>query len=184
MTKKTASRQQTRTYTEQQLAGLRVSTTAKKQETVDRLRLAIQVLTAKKQPISGRTIYAESGLLYASIVRNPEALALFRANSTHLSEKRKQHKRKQVVEDTSVSRRDTLLNYKKPQLVTRLRTAIQRIQELEQQQAILLAAALEHEAHVAALEAKIAELEPYRQFIEQVRTRVRKGEHGDGAALE
>src|SRR5712692_7564346 len=83
-----------RAYTEAQLAGIKQSTTARRLATVERLRIAIDALKAKKQEISVQTIYDECGLRYAAIHRNPEALALFRANSTHLVAAKKQRKRK------------------------------------------------------------------------------------------
>jgi hypothetical protein len=167
------------TYTEAQLAGLRVSTAARKQETVKRLKTAIESLKAKKQTITTQSIYKESGLHYSTYVRNEEAIVLFRANSTHLVEKKKQNKRKRASSgDGPPEPRDPLMNYKKPQLVTRLREAQQRILTLEQQQATLVDACLQRDARVVELEAKLTELEPYRSFVEQVRVRVRQEEHG------
>ena len=83
-----------RMYSEAQPAGIKQSTTARRLATVERLRTAIDALKAKKQEISVQTIYDECGLRYAAIHRNPEALALFRANSTHLVAAKKQRKRK------------------------------------------------------------------------------------------
>lgn len=168
------------TYTEAQLAGLRASTTARKQETVERLRAGIEALKTKKLAITAQTIYTECGLHYASFARNAEALALFRANSTHLTQKNKGTKRKQKSRDEPTPSRDPLMNYKKPQLVTRLRDTMQRLQDLEEQQTRLVDACLQREARIAELETKIAELEPYRDFIEQVRTRIRTEEYGRG----
>ncbi|HYU73418.1 MAG TPA: hypothetical protein VEL31_12130, partial [Ktedonobacteraceae bacterium] len=116
-----------------------------------------------------QTIYAECGLSYASYARNPEALALFRANSTYLNQKRKRSKRKRKTEDVPTLPRDPLMNYKKPQLVSRLRDAMQLLQHQERQLATLADACLQRDAHVAELEAKLTELEPYRSFVEQVR---------------
>src|SRR5258708_25652977 len=72
------------TYSEAQLAGIKQSTTARRLATVERLQAAIDALKAKKQEISVHTTYNECGLRYAAIHRNPDALALFRAYSTHL----------------------------------------------------------------------------------------------------
>src|SRR5437667_5485235 len=83
-----------RSYSEAQLAGIKQSTTARRLATVERLRIAIDALKAKKQEISVQTIYDECGLRYAAIHRNPEALALFQANSTHLVAEKKRRKRK------------------------------------------------------------------------------------------
>src|SRR5438132_277626 len=71
-----------RTYSEQQLVGLRAHTQGQKQTTVDRLRAAILALETSGQPISARTIQEKCGLEYASIRRNPEALALYQQHST------------------------------------------------------------------------------------------------------
>src|SRR2546423_15539220 len=90
------------TYSEAQLSGLRTSTSARKQATVERLRTAIEALTAKKQAITVQSIYEECGLRYAAIHRNPEALALFRANSTHLQEQKQGTKRKPQTDRKSV----------------------------------------------------------------------------------
>jgi hypothetical protein len=176
---KTRKRPAPRTYTEAQLTGLRVSTDARKQATVQRLQNAIDTLNTKKRAITVQSIYEECGLRYAAIYRNPEALALFRAHSTHLTEKKKRTRRKYVNDDEDTpSRRDPLLNYKKPQLVTRLREAQQQIQDLERQLATLADTYLQRDTQIAVLEAKLAELEPYRNFVEQVRQRVRQEEHG------
>jgi len=168
------------TYTEEQLAGLYASTTARKQATVDRLRAAIASLKEKKQDITAQSIYAECGLHYSSYVRNEEAIALFRANSTYLEEKKKRTKPRRKTGDDTLSQPpscDPLFNYKKPQLVMRLREAQRQSQDLERQLASLADACLQRDARVMELEAKLAELEPYRNFVEQVRQRVRQEEH-------
>lgn len=118
---------------------------------------------------------------YASYARNPEALALFRANSTHLTQKRKASKNKHTKGIDSVpSPRDPLMNYKKPQLISRVHEAERQLAEVTRQQAMLLAAQMEREAKIAELEARVAELEPYRSFLEKVRIQARQEEHGDG----
>jgi hypothetical protein len=168
-----------RTYSEAQLAGIKQSTTARRLATVERLRTAIDVLKEKKQEISVQTIYDECGLRYAAIHRNPEALALFRANSTHLVAAKKRHKRKQyATEADALAPRDSLLSYKKPQLVARLRSAQQQLLEAQQSQAALVEARLQQEAKIAELEAKLAVLEPYRTFVEHMRAQMRREEQG------
>jgi len=168
-----------RTYSEAQLTGIRASTTARRLATVERLRTAIDALKAKKQEISVQSIYDECGLRYAAIHRNPEALALFRANSTHLVAAKKQRKRKSPAdEETTPALRDPLLSYKKPQLVARLRSAQQQLLEVQQQQAVLVEARLKQEARIAELEAKLAGLEPYRTFVEHIRSQMQREEQG------
>lgn len=168
-----------RTYSETQLAGIKLSTTARRLATVERLQTAINALKEKKQEISVQTIYEECGLRYAAIHRNPEALALFRASSTHLTTSKKRNKRKQRADvETTPTPRDPLLSYKKPQLVVRLRSAQQQLLEVQQQQATLIEARLKQEAKIAELEAKLAVLEPYRTFVEQIRRDMQSKEHG------
>ncbi len=163
---------------EAQLVGLRASTTARKQATVERLHEAIEALNAKKQAITVQSIYEECGLRYAAIHRNLEALALFRANSTHLKAQKKRTRRKRNVNDEAASSpRDPLFNYKKSQLVTRLRGVQQQVLELQQQQVALVEASVKREARIAELEVRLAELEPYRTFVEQVRQRIRHEEY-------
>jgi hypothetical protein len=102
-------------------------------------------------------------LHYASYVRNAEAMALFRANSTRLTQKKKRTKRKRQTGEDAVSSpppRDPYLNYKKPLLVLWLRKAELRIQDLEQQQAKLVDACLQRDARVVELEAKLGALQP------------------------
>jgi dihydroneopterin aldolase len=50
---------------------------------------------------------------------------------------------------------------------------------VQKQQAVLVEARLKQEARIAELEAKLAELEPYRTFIEQIRKKVRKEEYDE-----
>jgi hypothetical protein len=164
---------------EAQLKALRVSTAARRQTTIERLRSAIDALTAKKAKITVQTIYEECGLRYAAIHRNQEALALFRTHSTHLVAQKKRMRRKRIDtgEETPVPR-DPLLNYKKPQLVERLRAAQQHLQELQHQLAMTVDAGMKREARIAELEARLAQLEPYRAFIEQWRAQMHREEQG------
>lgn len=168
-----------RTYSETQLAGIKQSTAARRLATVERLRTAIDTLKAKKLEISVQTIYDECGLRYAAIHRNPEALALFRANSTHLVAAKKRRKRKSPTdEETTPPPRDPLLSYKKSQLVARLRSVQQQLLETQQQQALHVEARLKQEAKIAELEAKLVVLEPYRTFVEQMRSQMQREEQG------
>ncbi len=168
-----------RAPSERQLAALHASTTERRQATIERLRTAIESLQKKKQEISVQTIYEECGLRYAAIHRNSEALALFRANSTHLTTRKKRTRREHhVSEEGTPSSRDPLLNYKKPQLVARLRAAQQQLLEVQQQQAALVEASVRREARIAELEARLAELEPYRTFVEHIRAQMRREEQG------
>lgn len=167
------------TYAEAQLAGIKRSTEERRQATVERLRTAIETLKAKKQEISVQTIYDECGLRYAAIHRNPEALALFRANSTHLvAEKKRRNRKPHDASEATPASRDPLLSYKKPQLVARLRSAQQQLLEAQQNQATLVEARLQQEVKIAELEAKLAVLEPYRTFVMQLRAQMQREEQG------
>src|SRR5260370_31348748 len=141
-----------RTPSEAQLAALHASTTARKQATVERLQTAIDALTTKKQTITVQSIYEQCGLRYAAIHRNPEALALFRANSTHLTAKKKRTWRKAKANDaTTPAPRDPLLKYNKPQLMARFRAAQQHRQDLARQLATLAETCLQRDAQMAVL---------------------------------
>jgi hypothetical protein len=165
---------------EAQLSALRTSTEARRQATIERLRNAIDALTAKKRKITTETIYEECGLRYAAIHRNPEALALFRKHSTHLvTQKRRKRRNKPAnLDEEKPAPRDPLLNYKKPQLVARCRADEQRIQDLEQQFAKNVDEAMKREARIAQLEAKVAQLEPYQLYVEQLRAQMLREERG------
>jgi hypothetical protein len=164
---------------EAQLRALRNSTTARRQATVGRLRSAIDALTARKKEITVQTIYEECGLRYAAIHRNAEALALFRAHSTHLVAQKRQKGRKRLsIGEKTPAPRDPLLTYKKPQLVERYRAAQQQVQELQHQLAVTVDASMRREARIAELEARLAQLEPYRLYVEQLRAQMQREEQG------
>ena len=164
---------------EAQLRALRTSTSARRQTTIERLRSAIDALTVKKAKITAQTIYEECGLQYAAIHRNQEALALFRTHSTHLVAQKKRKRRKRTTADEDApAPRDPLLNYKKPQLVERLRAAQQQTQELRQQLALIVDAGMKREARIAELEARVVQLEPYRLYVEQLRAQMQREEQG------
>ena len=176
---KSQKRRAPRPATEAHLAGLKTSTEARRQATVKRLQTAIDALNTKKQAITVQAIYEECGLRYAAVHRNPEALALFRANSTHLAAQKKRSRRKRnLTDEGALSARDPLLNYTKPQLADRLRTAQQQVLELQHQLAVGVDASVKREAYIAELEARLAELEPYRTFVEQVRAQMHREEQG------
>ena len=107
------------------------------------------------------------------------ALALFRANSTHLVAGKKRNKqRPRAGGEVTSAPRDPLLSYKKPQLVAHLRLAQQQLLEAQKQQAVLVDARLKQEARIAELEAKLAVLEPYRTFVMQMCTQMQREENG------
>jgi hypothetical protein len=160
-------------YSEEQLAGLRTHALAQKQATVDRLRQAIDTLTAKKLPISIKTIREECGLEYNSIKRNPEALLLYQQHSTFLKRERKRTK---ISSPGTVAPRDPLLAYKKTQLATMLREERTQRQDTEQQQAQLLQEYVQKDVKIAQLEAELAQ---YRGYLERLRIQVQQQEHGN-----
>jgi hypothetical protein len=163
-------------YSEQRLAGLKVHTAAQKQATVDRLREAIEELKADKKAITTRNIYEVSGLDYTSYARNPEALALFQANSTHLTKKRKQQRKKS---ETPLPPRDPLMSYKKPQLVDRVRKAERWIEELEIRNNQLVQQQVESDLRDAKMQAEVAE---YRTFLQKFRADIQHKEHHEDSS--
>jgi chromosome segregation ATPase len=74
-----------------------------------------------------------------------------------------------------VSSRDPLLNYKKPRLVTELRTARARRDQMEQQYQALLQEHMQCGLAIARLETQLAE---HLAFLERFRSSLQNEEHG------
>ena len=164
-------------------AHLRAHAARQKQATLDRMNQAITQLEQEKRPVTTYTIKEVSGLDYMAYYRNPEALALFRHHSTHLRKQRQkeQSKRRGATrhpsgeQETTVSSRDPLLNYKKPRLVTELRTARARRDQMEQQYQALLQEHMQCGLAIARLETQLAE---HLAFLERFRSSLQREEHG------
>ena len=166
-------------YTEHRLEGLRRHAAELRQATLERLRVAIEALKARGEPITVHTIRAESHLDYKSYARNPEALKLFQDHSTFLAAKRKEarRKRRRGSEEEGSPVKDSLLNYKRPQLAARLRQEMQRREQIEVQYRQLLEDRLQADLKVMQLEAELAR---YQQFLGHMRAQAQQAEH-DGS---
>jgi hypothetical protein len=166
---------------------LRANAAAQKQATVDRLSQAITTLEAEGRLVNTFTIKEVSGLDYMAYYRNAEALALFRTHSTHLRSERekerakrrrsrhKQPKQEEAIHEAQVEPRDRLLNYKKPELVAKLRAVQAEREQMEQRYHKLLQEHMGCSVTIAKLEAQIAE---YLAFMERFRTSLQREEHG------
>lgn len=162
-------------YTEQRLAGLRRHAAEQQHATLERLRAAIEALNERGEPITVHTIRAESHLDYKSYAHNPEALKLFREHSTFLAAKRKEsRKRRKKDAGAEDSPKDPLLNYKRPQLASRLRQEIQRREEIEVQYRQLLEDRMQADLKAMQLEAELAR---YQQFLGHMRAQAQQAEH-------
>ncbi len=167
---------------------LRAHAARQKQATLDRLQQAITQLELEKRPVTTFTIKEVSGLDYMAYYRNAEALALFRRHSTYLRKERqkKQSKRRGATrrasgqQETMVSSRDPLLNYKKPRLVTELRTARARRDQMEQQYQALLQEHMQCGLTIARLETQLAE---HLAFLERFRSSLQREEHGPQGSM-
>jgi hypothetical protein len=168
---------------EDRYAHLRNYAARQKQATLDRLNQAITQLEQEKRPVTTFTIKEVSGLDYMAYYRNTEALALFRRHSTHLRKERQKEQSKRRgtkrhppgQQETMVSSRDPLLNYKKPRLVTELRTARVRRDQMEQQYQALLQEHMQCGLAIARLETQLAE---HLAFLERFRSSLQNEEHG------
>lgn len=115
--------------------------------------------------------------------RNAEALALFRHHSTHLrKERQKERSRRKSTRGSSseqqkiqVSSRDPLLNYQKSRLVTELRLARAKLDQMEQQYHMLLQEHMPCGLTIARLETQLAE---HQAFLDRFRSSLQKEEHG------
>jgi len=163
-------------YTEQRLEGLRRHAAQQRQATLQRLHAAIEALKARGEPITVYTIRAESHLDYKSYARNPEALKLFQEHSTFLAAQRKEasRKRRKGSSEEVSPPKDPLLNYKRPQLVARLRQEMHRREEIEAQYRQLLEERMQADLKVMQLEAELAR---YQHFLGRVRAQAQQEEH-------
>ena len=176
-----------RSSDEGRYAHLRANALAQKQITLDRLSRAIATLEAEGRPVNTFTIKEVSGLDYMVYYRNAEALALFRTHSTHLRKEQekerakrrrsrhKQAKQEETIHEVQVEPRDRLLNYKKPELVAKLRVAQAEREQMEQHYHKLLQEHMGCGVTIAKLEAQVAE---YLAFMERFRTSLQREEHG------
>src|SRR5258708_10004950 len=112
-----------------------------------------------------------------------EAMEGLRRHSTYLRKERqkKQSKRRGATrrssgqQETMASSRDPLLNYKKPRLVTELRTARARRDQMEQQYRALLQEHMQCGLAIARLEKQLAE---HLAFLERFRSSLQTEQHG------
>lgn len=158
-------------YSDRRLAGIRASTAARKQETIDRLRKAIKSLEAQGKSVTTQTVRGECGLEYTVYARNPEALAIFRAHSTALKDA--EAKKKSAKRKTS-SVQDPLLASPKQKLITLLRNEMQRREEAETRYQNILQETVQREIQVARLEAELAQ---YHTYLRGLRLHIQSEEH-------
>lgn len=176
-----------RSLDEERYAHLRANATSQKQRTVDRLSRAIAALEAEGREVSTFTIKEVSGLDYMAYYRNAQALALFRTHSTHLRKERekerakrrrsrhKQSKQEEAIHEVQIEPRDRLLNYKKPELVAKLRAAQAEREQLEQRYHALLQEHMQCGLTITRLEAQLAE---HLAFMDRFRSSLKQEEHG------
>jgi uncharacterized coiled-coil protein SlyX len=176
-----------RSSSEDRYAHLRANAAAQKQATVDRLSQAIATLEAEGRPVNTFTIKEVSGLDYMAYYRNVEALSLFRKHSTHLRQEREKEQAKrrrsrakhsrheEVLHDVQVASRDRLLNYKKPELVAKLRATRTELDQMEQRYHALLQEHMHCGVTIARLEAQLAE---HLAFMDRFRSSLRQEEYG------
>ena len=133
--------------------------------TVARLRQGIEELNKArpKRSISARSIRDVTGLDYATISRNPEALKLFRDNSSFLATRRKRRRHSGELS----APRDPLLNYKKAQLVQRLRDEMAKREALEASMSKVVEERAETDKRIMRLEAEVGRYESKLQHLRQ-----------------
>jgi len=107
------------------------------QRTLQRLTEGIAALAKADMPITAKTVEAQTGLSYRTITRNPEAYALFCKHAAYFQPKPARPtpvartKRGATHPKPKAAAWDPLLGRKKRQLANRLRSAEQRLTELE-----------------------------------------------------
>ncbi len=171
---------------EDRYAHLRANAAAQKRTTVDRLSQAIATLEAEGRAVNTFTIKEVSGLDYMAYYRNAEALTLFRTHSTHLHKKRKkelvkqrsrrkQSRKEEADDEVQAVPRDRFLNYKKPELVVKLRAAQAEQEQMEQRYHALLQEHMQCGLTITRLEAQLAE---HLAFMNRFRSSLKQEEHG------
>jgi hypothetical protein len=146
---------------------LRAAARARAERTVARLQTGIQALQDRHEQVTARTIERETGLTFKTIQRNAAAYELYTAAADVFRHRpnRASHQRRRRSRTPKPPLRDSLLAYKKPHLVARLREALQRIEALET--AIAVQAATCQEQHlrtILSLRVENHRLESQRAF--------------------
>ncbi len=165
-----------------QYAGLRAHAATTRQDTVARLRSAIAVLEERHAPVTLAAIKTEAGLDSTTILRNPDAHALFAAHSTHLQAKRQAARRRRKTPApsdapepaTGLVARDPLLRQAKPTLVAALRTAHATRDEAERRYATLLQDHAQCGITIMTLTATVGR---YEEFLGRYRSSLLRQEH-------
>ena len=147
---------------------LRAAASARAERTVARLQAGIQAIQGDRNLVTARTIERETGLTFKTIQRNAAAYEIYKAaaNAFHTRQKhRSNHRRHGRANTPRPPIRDALLAYKKPQLVARLRTALQQIEALETALAVQAATCQEqHLRTILSLRVDNQRLEAQREF--------------------
>ncbi len=131
---------------------LRAAARERAERTVARLEAGIRAIGGRGELVTARTVERETGLTFKTIQRNAVAYELYKAaaHAFRTGQKHRQNRRRHGRENTPRPPiRDALLAYKKPQLVARLRTALQQIEALET--ALAVQAATCQEQHLRTI---------------------------------
>jgi hypothetical protein len=113
---------------------LRAAAHARAERTVARLQTGIQALQDRHEQVTARTIERETGLTFKTIQRNAAAYDLYTSVADifgNHSKRQSNRRRRGRARTRNPPVRDSLLAYKKPHLVARLRAALQQIEALE-----------------------------------------------------
>jgi hypothetical protein len=130
--------------------------------TVARLQAGIRAIEERRELVTARTIEHETGLTFKTIQRNSAAYELYKAAAEAFrggAKHRSRHRRGRASTPRPPIR-DSLMAYKKPQLATRLRTALTQIEALETALAVQASACQEqHLRSILSLRVDVARLE-------------------------
>jgi hypothetical protein len=133
-------------------AHLRASASERAKHTVARTENGIRAIRARGETVTARSLERETGLTFKSIQRNVGAYELYKGAAKEIiggSKRRARRPRHTRQDGSEFPMRDSLMAYKKPQLVVRLRTAIRRVEELET--AVAVQAGICQERHIRTI---------------------------------
>src|SRR5690242_1577212 len=142
---------------------LRTAARERADRTVARLEVGIRAIEERHESVTARAIEHETALTFKTIQRNAAAYEIYKAAAAAFLGGPKHRSNRGRRGRASTPRppiRDSLMAYKKPQLATRLRTALTRIEELETALAVQAAACQEqHLRTILNLRVDVARLE-------------------------
>ena len=164
---------------DRRVAALKAAAEAKRLETIEATRKAVQRLKSAGVEITAKTLAEASGRSFRTILRNKDAYELYRQSASHFKKTPSPGKPRvpkpspaQSTAASGESRYDPLMDYPKSKLVQRQRALEARIDELEHELAQVAIGQQQVEEHNLALQAALKDSNT--RLVKAVSEQVRK----------